>query len=282
MRTGLATAVFLTLLGIPVGLIWEAVAPRPKFVIAAGTTVIADPESQAFIAADGWYSVLTGTVGLAGGLAGYLLVVKFKDRLGELALVLGLAAGGLAGALVAWWMGHSVGLDTFEQLVRTGQDGTPVTGALDLRSSAAVLVWPLLAVMVFGLLEALDVAQRHPATAPASPAPAPPAGTGYGLVPAGAGGTADAVNRETDTVADPERAVDTERAVETERAVDTEQVTDAEPAADTEAGIDTEPAGTERAVGAEPEARAEAATDAELPTGTEPDTGSGAAEPGKA
>jgi hypothetical protein len=258
MRTGLATAVFLTLLGIPVGLIWEAVAPRPKFVIAAGTTVIADPESQAFIAADGWYSVLTGTVGLAGGLAGYLLVVKFKDRLGELALVLGLAAGGLAGALVAWWMGHSVGLDTFEQLVRTGQDGTPVTGALDLRSSAAVLVWPLLAVMVFGLLEALDVAQRHPATAPASPAPAPPAGTGYGLVPAGAGGTADAAKRETDTAADPERAVDTE------------------------AAIDTDPAGTERAVGAEPEARAEAATDAELPTGTEPDTGSGAAEPGKA
>jgi hypothetical protein len=262
LRTGLATAVFLALLGFPVGLIWEAIAPRPKFVIAAGTTVIADPESQAFIAADGWFSVLTGTVGLAGGLAGYLLVVKFKDRFGELALVLGLAVGGLTGALVTWWMGHSVGLDTFEELVRTGQDGTPVTGALDLRSSAAVLVWPLLAVMVFGLLEALDVAQRHPPAAPA--APAPPAGTGYGLGPAGSTATAEAAGEA--TVA-PGPAADAEAAGEA--AIEDAPAAEAEPGAGTGTGAG---AGTQAAAVPEPGAGTETAAE----------TGSGGAESGKA
>lgn len=172
--TGVVTTVALAVLGLPVGLLWESIAPRPTFIIAAGTTVMADPESQAFIAGDGWYTVLTGVAGLLCGLLGYLSVGRLQRRVGELGLVLGLTAGGLSGALLTWWVGHAVGSAGFDELVRRGQEGMSVTGGVDLRSTAAVLVWPLAAVMVFGLLEALDVANRNPVATPASPAPRAP------------------------------------------------------------------------------------------------------------
>jgi hypothetical protein len=164
LRIGAATATLLALLGPLVGLLWEVIAPRPRYVIAAGAAVIADPETQDFIAADGRFAILTGLLGVGCGVGAYLLSVRFGarfGRLGDLALLLGIALGGLAGAVLAWRVGHLVGFESFRHAVAAARDGTTVTGALDLRATSAVLLWPFLAVLTFGVLEAIDVMGRY-------------------------------------------------------------------------------------------------------------------------
>jgi hypothetical protein len=158
-RIGVAAALVIAILGVPVGWLWTAVAPRTTYIIAGGKAFIGDPEAQTLIAADGWFAALTAAAGLLCGVAAYLLA----GRLREMGLLGALAAGGTAAGLVAWWLGHQFGLSAFQHQVRAGRDGATAKAALDLHALGVVVAWPLIAMVVFGLLEALDVAGRESA-----------------------------------------------------------------------------------------------------------------------
>jgi hypothetical protein len=157
IRIGVLTALVVAVLGVPVGLLWVAAAPRTTYLIAGGRALLADPETQTLIAADGWFAVLTAVAGLLCGVAGYILA----GRLGELSLLPGLAAGGIAAAIASWRLGHLIGAPAFHHLLRTARDGTAAKGVLDLHAVGVVVAWPLAAVVAFGLLEALDLAGRE-------------------------------------------------------------------------------------------------------------------------
>jgi hypothetical protein len=160
IRIGVLAALAITVLGVPVGLLWAAVAPRTAYQVAGGRTLLADPETQTLIAADGWFAVLTAAAGLLCGLAAYVLA----GRVGELGPLAGIAVGGAAAAVVAWWLGHVSGLGAYHHALRASADGTLVRAPLTLHALGVVLAWPLTAVVVFGLLEALDVARRESRT----------------------------------------------------------------------------------------------------------------------
>jgi hypothetical protein len=157
LRIGVAATLVIAALGVPAGLLWTTVAPRTTYVIAGGKALLGDPESQTLIAADGWFAVLTACAGLLCGVVAYVLA----GRLREMGLLAALGAGGLAAGLIAWWTGSMVGRSSFQHMVRTARDGTAAKGALDLHAVGVVIAWPLIAVVVFGLLEALDVARRE-------------------------------------------------------------------------------------------------------------------------
>jgi hypothetical protein len=157
LRIGAVTTLLITILGLPAGLLWTVVAPRTTYVIAGGKAFLGDPESQTLIAADGWFAAVTAGAGLVCGVVAYLLA----GRLREMGLLAGLAAGGTAAALLAWWLGHRIGLSTFQQQIRTGRDGATARAALQLHAAGVAVAWPLIAVLVYGLLEALDVAGRE-------------------------------------------------------------------------------------------------------------------------
>ncbi|GAA0968746.1 hypothetical protein [Actinocorallia libanotica] len=152
---GVATGV-LALLGLPAGLLWSRLADRPEYVVVGGRAYPADSESEVFIGADGKLALICVALGLVAGAVAYWRA----GRAGEVPLVLGLCAGGLLGSLLAWWVGHRFGLTGFEQAVRGAADGTRVTGPLDLGATAVVTLQPLVSVIVFGMLEALDAAGR--------------------------------------------------------------------------------------------------------------------------
>ena len=158
LRIGVPAALVITMLGVPVGLLWTVVAPRTAYIVAAGHAFLGDPETQTLIAADGWFATLTAAAGLFCGIIGYLLA----GRLGDMGLLTALAAGGTAAAIVAWRVGHLVGLSAFQHLVRTGRAGVTVRAALDLHATGVIIAWPLIAVIAYGLLEALDLAGREP------------------------------------------------------------------------------------------------------------------------
>jgi hypothetical protein len=152
---GLTTGV-LALLGIPAGLLWSRLADRPEYVVVGGRPYPADSESEVFIGADGSLAAICVVLGLIAGIAAYWRA----GRDGEVPLLLGLFIGGLLGALAAWLLGHRFGLAEFEQTLRGAADGTRVTGPLDLGATAVVTLWPLVSVVAFGMLEALDAAGR--------------------------------------------------------------------------------------------------------------------------
>jgi hypothetical protein len=204
-----AAIVGTALLGVGAGFLWMALAPRALLVVAGpGSANVVSPETSAFIAADGWFILLSVLGGLVSGLAGYVLVVR---RYREPAMA-GVLAGGLAAALVAMWIGERSGRAAFSHGLAAGQPGSLLRAPLVLGGHGALAFWPLAAGLTAGgieavillrerwreadLQEALALGSLAPgAPAPRSPAPGSPMaephepgpGTESGDQPAGRG-----------------------------------------------------------------------------------------------
>ncbi|MFC8620387.1 DUF2567 domain-containing protein [Micromonospora purpureochromogenes] len=126
----LATVLGLTVLGVPLGLLWAAVAPDTPVLKTAEGAIYAQPQPEQPIAADGWFSLLGLGFGL---LAAVGLWVVLRRRRGPAVLV-GAAFGALGAALVAWQVGRRVGLSGYQRLLENAPDGTAFTKPADLRA----------------------------------------------------------------------------------------------------------------------------------------------------
>ncbi|MFI7704856.1 hypothetical protein [Nonomuraea sp. NPDC049480] len=161
VRAFAVTVLALATLGITAGLLWSGVSPRAPYQVTEQGTVLADPSTQALIAADGWFAVITGGLGLlCGGVA------WFAGRRWMLPVLLGLCAGGILGALLTFWVGSTftIGAVTVEAAAAPGVKIVP--GSLELTATGVLVSWPLLAVGLFGLLEGMhgyrESPLRHP------------------------------------------------------------------------------------------------------------------------
>ncbi|HEY5359082.1 MAG TPA: hypothetical protein VIJ82_15620 [Streptosporangiaceae bacterium] len=170
LSAALAIAAGSALLGIAGGLIWAAIAPQAQFVVASrGAAYVVNPETSAFIAADGWYGAIAVAGGVIIGLAAYLLGVR---RFGPLPAA-GALVGATAAAFLAWWAGRNVGLAAFRHRLEISKPGALIRQPADLGAHGALAFWPLAAGVVIGGIElvlALRERRRHP--------PAPPASSG--------------------------------------------------------------------------------------------------------
>jgi hypothetical protein len=143
----------LAALGVPVALLWAALSPRLAFrVTRPGYALPVIPEAEEYIAADGRFALLTLGAGVLAGL-----VCWWSRRARGPVLVLALAVGGLAGALVAWRLGavfapgyKPADLQVVDRIVRQ---------PLQLGARAALVVEPIAAVVVY--LLAVVFANRH-------------------------------------------------------------------------------------------------------------------------
>ncbi|WP_308291157.1 DUF2567 domain-containing protein [Micromonospora sp. DH13] len=136
----LGAAAVLTALGVPLGLLWAAVAPDTPVVKTAEGAVYAQPQPEQPIAADGWFSLLGIGFGVLAALA---LWVLLRRRRGPVGLLAG-AAGGLGAALVAWQVGRRVGLSAYERLLASAPDGQAFTKPADLRAGGLHRLFDLL------------------------------------------------------------------------------------------------------------------------------------------
>lgn len=146
---GLFAAV-LIVLGVPVGLVWSAIAPRAGLiVIAPGQAALADPESTAYMTGDGQFALLTMGVGAVVAVVAYTVAGR---RTGTGA-VLGLAAGGVLGSLLAWLLGTWPAGDGYRQALHGAHTGDQISAALTLHARGVLVLGALAAVAVFGLIE---------------------------------------------------------------------------------------------------------------------------------
>ncbi|WP_219502350.1 hypothetical protein [Nonomuraea ceibae] len=165
VRVFAVTVLSLAALGVPAGLVWSALSPRPPYLVTQEATVLADPSTQALIAADGWFATVTGALGLACGALAWFLSRR------QLAALLGLCAGGVLGAYVTLWVGSAftIGVVTVEAAAAPGAQLTP--GPLHLTAKGVLVFWPLLAVGLFGLLEGMHGYRDSPLRRPYGLAP---------------------------------------------------------------------------------------------------------------
>jgi len=148
--------------GIAGGLIWAAVAPRVQYqmyTLKPPTAYATNPETSAFIAADGWYCFIALAGGALIGLLAYLFAIR---RYGALAMA-GTVAGSIVAAFIAQWLGHQAsGGPGFNKLLATSKPGTYLYAPISLGSHGALAFWPLAAAGVAGGIELIIVMRsRH-------------------------------------------------------------------------------------------------------------------------
>jgi hypothetical protein len=133
------------------------------------TAYATNPETSAFIAADGWYCFIALAGGALIGLLAYLFAVRRYGALPMAAAV----AGSIVAAFIAQWLGHQAsGGPGFNELLATSKPGTYLYAPISLGSRGALAFWPLAAAAVAGGIELIAVMRlRHqvPASGVAMP-----------------------------------------------------------------------------------------------------------------
>jgi hypothetical protein len=148
--TSLAVLVGTAVLGVAGGFLWAAVAPRAAFVMVGnGVANVVNSETNAFIAADGWYCLICLLGGVITGLLGYWLAVRRHGPVAMAAMLI----GALAAGLITLWIGEQSGLSTFHHLLATLPSGAHFQTQLVLGSRSAIAFWPLAAGLMAGSLE---------------------------------------------------------------------------------------------------------------------------------
>lgn len=157
-RPAIAVAIIMAVVGVPVGVLWWLVAPRVEATVVEGGITLSQTAAQTFVAADGWFAILTLVAGIACGGA-----LAVRGRPDGPAAAIALVVGGLLAALVAWRVGVFLGrapdpLAGSESA--TAAVGTTVTLALELRATGVILAWAIGALGTF--FAATLVASRKP------------------------------------------------------------------------------------------------------------------------
>ncbi len=144
-------------LGLAGGAIWAAAAPRVAYQVASlspPTAYATNPETSAFIAADGWYCFIALAGGALIGLLGYMVGVR---RYGPGPMV-AVVAGSVAAAFITAWLGHELsGGPGFDHLLATSRIGTLLHAPISLGAHGAMAFWPLAAAGVAGGIELVGV-----------------------------------------------------------------------------------------------------------------------------
>ncbi len=157
------------LLGVAAGLAWTALAPHALLVATgSGSAEVVNPETSAFIVADGWFVLLSAAGGVTCGLAGWALAVR---RHGVVAL-LGLFGGGVAAAMLARWAGHRSGQAAFTRELAASRPGALLRSPVTLGAHGAIAFWPLAAGLAVGAIEAVRLLRSRRRAAAARPGPA--------------------------------------------------------------------------------------------------------------
>jgi hypothetical protein len=146
----LAVVAGTAVLGVAGGFLWSAVAPRAALVVTGpGVANVVNSETNAFIAADGWYCLICVAGGVISGLLGHRLAVRRHDPLAMAAVLI----GALAAGLITLWIGEQSGLATFHHLLGTLRPGAHMQAQLALASRGAIAFWPLAAGLMAGSIE---------------------------------------------------------------------------------------------------------------------------------
>ncbi|MER8159305.1 ABC transporter permease [Streptomyces sp. NPDC094472] len=160
-------AIAVAVSGVLLGLLWLWLAPKVPLVSDGSAVYLKNSEGEDAIGADGVFTLL----GLAFGAVS-ALIVFLLFRHGGIALVIGLAIGGVLASVIAWRLGLWLG-PTSDVVAHAKEVGKGVTfdGPLKLGAKGALLAWSVAAMVIHLALTGL-FGPRDPE--PALPPPTMP------------------------------------------------------------------------------------------------------------
>lgn len=159
----------LLVLGALLGPLWWLIAPRAEGTALGGGEVFTGT-TEAVFAGEGYFALMTALAGLITGYTAYMVqfplaVRRFQDL--RMVFLLTGFLGSLGGATLTWRIG--VALDgPAHAAVAAAEPGTTVQTGLQLDATAFLLIWPMIFVLQYGLLDAISLLRRDQ---PGSPPP---------------------------------------------------------------------------------------------------------------
>jgi hypothetical protein len=165
---GALVAVLVAVCGVALGLLWLWLSPRVPMVSDGQAVYLKDTEGEEAIGGDGtfvWIAAVLGVVTAA--------LVFWRYRKGGVAIVLGLAVGGVLASVIGWRLGVALGPTT--DIVAHAKAVGPkkvFDGPLELRAKSALVVWSA-AAMLTQLCLTAGFGPREPAP-PMDWGPPPP------------------------------------------------------------------------------------------------------------
>jgi hypothetical protein len=153
VREGLIVAVLVAVCGVLLGLLWLWLSPRVPLISDGSAIYLKDSEGEQAVGADGWFTLLGLAFGAVAAGAAFLW-----RREGGVAVVVGLAAGGVLASLLAWRMGVWLGppQNVIAHAKQIGANKV-FSAPLQLRAKGALLAWPAASMAVFLGLTSLFV-----------------------------------------------------------------------------------------------------------------------------
>jgi hypothetical protein len=128
LSRAVAVALIVAVSGAVVGWLWAGIAPRLAVVKVDGGYAYADSEPEQAIAGDGWFAILSVAAGVVFAVLAWFLLRRHRG----VAVLVGLVTGSLLGSLVAWWVGHRIGLAQFHHRADSAALGTRLNAPLGL------------------------------------------------------------------------------------------------------------------------------------------------------
>jgi hypothetical protein len=117
-------------LGLPLGLLWAALAPDVPLIKTATGVRLTEAQPEQFIAADGWFTLLGFGFGILVAVAAWILLRRYRGPVG----LLGVAIGTVGAGLLARWIGSRIGLSEYESLLAGAAEGTSINRPPELRA----------------------------------------------------------------------------------------------------------------------------------------------------
>ncbi|MFD9883818.1 DUF2567 domain-containing protein [Streptomyces alboflavus] len=143
VRDAVVIALAVAASGVLLGLLWLWLAPTVPLIADKANVYLKDTEGEQAIGVDGTFALL----GLAFGLVSAVVVFLVRRR-GGIPLVVGLAAGGLLGAVLAWKVGVWVGPETdVAAHARDVGAGVVFDAPMELKAKGVLLAWPVAAMV---------------------------------------------------------------------------------------------------------------------------------------
>lgn len=144
VRQAAVIAVAVAVCGVLLGLLWLWLAPRVPLIADSEAVFLKDTEGEQAIGVDGTFTLLALAFGAVSGAVVFLL-----RRRGGIPLVVGLTAGSLLGAVIAWRLGIFLGPETdVVAHAKSVGKGVAFDAPMELKAKGALLAWPVAALLV--------------------------------------------------------------------------------------------------------------------------------------
>jgi hypothetical protein len=136
---GLALAIVVALLGVPLAYVWSSVAPWLPAQVSGDELLYADPTGEQRAGAESWFVLLMLGTGIVVALATWYGLRRFRGSVTVAALAIGATAAGW----LTWRIGHNIGAGAVIAKERHAHDGQIIMlpPALRVKSPGNVATW---------------------------------------------------------------------------------------------------------------------------------------------